>query len=423
VLLTEEVIEEYSEDKPFPSRLILGFVGQKPLHVVAGFDEVNRTVYVITAYKPDKSKFQSNLLAAIFLFSILFSYPSPALAKVAGDCINCHSAYNRQAGTGSAGPFRMLLLEDCLGCHTGANDGTNTTPYVCSTAEPTFGGNTLAGGNFYWVKTDDTKGHNVFAGNPDGDLSVAPGDVGFSGCGTDNCHKDLYSVVGTDVPIGLQGRQGCTKCHMVSNAEGPSGFHHRDDGTGTKYVNTAAQGWYRFLSGHMSGDGHGVTGIEHEKWNYGATAGSHNEYSGNVIDGGYGFFALDKTMTAYCTGCHGRFHDYQGSGSAWIRHPSDVVIPNSGEYQYAYGAADGEASGAYDPNVPAARPIATFNWAGGPSATVTPGADLVMCLSCHVAHGSPYPHMLRWDYDGMIAGGGGADGTGCFVCHTGKDGV
>jgi len=41
-----------------------------------------------------------------------------------------------------------------------------------------------------------------------------------------------------------------------------------------------------------------------------------------------------------------------------------------------------------------------------------------MCLSCHVAHGSPYADMLRWDYGTMVAGGGGSGG--CFTCHTQK---
>jgi len=29
--------------------------------------------------------------------------------------------------------------------------------------------------------------------------------------------------------------------------------------------------------------------------------------------------------------------------------------------------------------------------------------------------------MLKWDYDTMVAGDGGPDGTGCFTCHTEKD--
>jgi hypothetical protein len=35
VLRTGEVIMEYHEDKPFRSRLMLGFSGVRPLHVVA----------------------------------------------------------------------------------------------------------------------------------------------------------------------------------------------------------------------------------------------------------------------------------------------------------------------------------------------------------------------------------------------------
>ncbi|MFC1513206.1 cytochrome c3 family protein [Thermodesulfobacteriota bacterium] len=47
---------------------------------------------------------------------------------------------------------------------------------------------------------------------------------------------------------------------------------------------------------------------------------------------------------------------------------------------------------------------------------------VVMCLSCHRAHGSEYPDMLRWDYNTMIVNDEqGATGTGCFVCHSSKD--
>ncbi|HIC92409.1 MAG TPA: hypothetical protein EYP21_10200 [Syntrophaceae bacterium] len=56
----------------------------------------------------------------------------------------------------------------------------------------------------------------------------------------------------------------------------------------------------------------------------------------------------------------------------------------------------------------------------GPSQTVTPGTDQVMCLSCHRAHGSPYADMLRWNYSHMIAGDTTKSG-GCFTCHTQKN--
>jgi len=52
------------------------------------------------------------------------------------------------------------------------------------------------------------------------------------------------------------------------------------------------------------------------------------------------------------------------------------------------------------------------------------GRANVMCLTCHRAHASPYEDMLRWDYTAMIAGSAdsGDYNTGCFACHTGKDG-
>ena len=121
-------------------------------------------------------------------------------------------------------------------------------------------------------------------------------------------------------------------------------------------------------------------------------------------------------MTAYCTGCHGIFHEQDSTAvgsSPWLRHPSDAVIPDSGEYASAFGASGG--TGTYDPQVPVSR----VDISGGVSNVVTLDDDLVMCLSCHRPHGSPYPDMLRWDYDGMVAGGGGSGG--CFQCHTRKN--
>ncbi len=53
VIVHGESIAEYPDDKPFPSMLMLGFVHDKPLHVVLGVDEVEGSCYVITVYIPD----------------------------------------------------------------------------------------------------------------------------------------------------------------------------------------------------------------------------------------------------------------------------------------------------------------------------------------------------------------------------------
>lgn len=53
VIENGEVIKEYLDDKPYPSRLILGKRGTRPLHVVAADNDEAQETIVITAYEPD----------------------------------------------------------------------------------------------------------------------------------------------------------------------------------------------------------------------------------------------------------------------------------------------------------------------------------------------------------------------------------
>jgi hypothetical protein len=53
-----ETIENYPNDKPFPSRLVFAFVNYRPIHLVVGFDEITQTCFVITAYEPNTEKFE-----------------------------------------------------------------------------------------------------------------------------------------------------------------------------------------------------------------------------------------------------------------------------------------------------------------------------------------------------------------------------
>lgn len=53
VLETGETIEEYSDDTPYPSRLILGFAKTRPLHIVVADNKMAQETIVITAYEPD----------------------------------------------------------------------------------------------------------------------------------------------------------------------------------------------------------------------------------------------------------------------------------------------------------------------------------------------------------------------------------
>jgi len=47
------IIKEYLDDTPYPSFLVLGYHGDKPLHVVASFNTDSDTLIIITAYMPD----------------------------------------------------------------------------------------------------------------------------------------------------------------------------------------------------------------------------------------------------------------------------------------------------------------------------------------------------------------------------------
>ena len=50
---SREVIEEYPEDKPYPSALIFGkTVVGRPLHIVCAYDDEEKLAIIITAYHP-----------------------------------------------------------------------------------------------------------------------------------------------------------------------------------------------------------------------------------------------------------------------------------------------------------------------------------------------------------------------------------
>jgi hypothetical protein len=54
------VIEEYPDDVPYPSFLILGIVNSRPLHVVMAYNNVDREAIVIIAYEPDPDSWSEN---------------------------------------------------------------------------------------------------------------------------------------------------------------------------------------------------------------------------------------------------------------------------------------------------------------------------------------------------------------------------
>lgn len=53
VLESGEEVVAYPHDQPYPSRLLLGWRGEQPLHVVAAYNAQDDEQIVITVYEPD----------------------------------------------------------------------------------------------------------------------------------------------------------------------------------------------------------------------------------------------------------------------------------------------------------------------------------------------------------------------------------
>ena len=332
----------------------------------------------------------------IFILSIFFTiaFCGQIKAKVTGVCSNCHTMHNSQGGAPMAfqinvghtgyvsveSPNPQLLLTDCVGCHTAIGGDTwkdllTGAPIVYNTGEPVT---CLAGGNFYYVEnTNDNRGHNILNTNPDEILGNTP-----PGATEGSPLSAQLRCAGT---YGCHGNRDTT-----DQVDAMKGSHHTDDSGGITGGSVGLS--YRFLKG--------ILGTEDSDWEQDNTNNSHNEYKGAIN------FTTTSSISYLCGNCHSNFHTdligEVGTTSPWLRHPTDYTLPG-GTTEYA-----GYTS--YSMLAPVARP----NLSDLPATPdiARPGTDVIMCLSCHRAHGSPNYKMIRWDNQ--------ANMSGCVVCHKSK---
>jgi predicted CXXCH cytochrome family protein len=269
----------------------------------------------------------------------------------------------------------------------------------------------------------EDQGHNVdiIGVGPDSAISA---NIGNNPPGWDNTITDGAgnSIANGEADWSIQltcaGAYGCHGDHSISgNDAGIQGAHHGNPGTDSLITNPTAVGnSYRFCDR--------IKGKEDATWNWEESATQHNEYAGSTYnDGG----ALDKgTISFLCGECHGDYHTTEGIGgtsSPWLRHPTDILLDRGSGTEYSGYNQQDPGANTYNIQAPVARPVvdgsSPTNVVDVDDNTNSDGA-IIMCLSCHRAHGSNQPDILRWDYDGVIAGGGSSN-EGCFVCHTTKD--
>jgi hypothetical protein len=366
-------------------------------------------------------------LAAMLFVSVLITEGAGWARSVdmKKPCVDCHTMHNSQNGltpevsspsrrAGGSGALQPALLNtSCYGCHSDAISHVDT-PVVLHFTLPTYGltgteagHNTLAGGDFHWVSVAaDLKGHNV----------------------------DGFSTQSSRRPPGWSGDPfviltcaGTTGCHGYLNRTGEISAmyqtHHAVEPQPDPRVrdgNTLASS-FRWLNG--------VAGYEDPDYELTVSSGVHNQYIGmdRIADSD----SSPKTISHLCANCHGDFHfgplasgvtgdPATFAGDPWIRHPVDYDMGGLGGEFLGYGAP---AVGAYNVATPLGSKYTGSPLELAPKATVTlaSSADdaIIVCVSCHRAHGSPYDYSLRWNYKDWP---GGVDAyNGCGDCHTAKD--
>lgn len=58
-----ETIENYENDTPYPSKLILGKYGSRVLHVVAALNDEANEIIIVTVYEPDPHLWENDFKA------------------------------------------------------------------------------------------------------------------------------------------------------------------------------------------------------------------------------------------------------------------------------------------------------------------------------------------------------------------------
>ena len=352
---------------------------------------------------------RSILVTALGL-GLVCSLPTLSMARVKGVCANCHTMHASQLNNGIGAfsngtqtPNGVLLVNNCYGCHGGDGtarlDGTTGAPLVIVSGAPTY--NTLLPGGFLLKGADEKTQHSIpdIAGMAAG-LTYPPGwvDGGENGRGATQWNTTTLVCGGTN------------GCHgdptQADQAKSVSGIHHKATALG-----------YRGLKG--------ISGAESVSYNV-----EHNGYSGIAH---LGDANNTNTISSLCAQCHEDFHnlaagagDVLNASGAWIRHPTDFALDSANLTNDAY------TSMARNIQVPIGKVFAGAGMnleinsteAADFDAWPTTVNGVVICLSCHRAHGSPYNDLLRWTYEGMVASTtGNQAGEGCFRCHSTKDGV
>ncbi|OGW40863.1 MAG: hypothetical protein A2010_02330 [Nitrospirae bacterium GWD2_57_9] len=334
--------------------------------------------------------------------SMAFAFHSGGVAQ----CEGCHSMHSAQSGA-------LLTKSDigstCLNCHENAEGDTEPTRYHISTrTQDLDAGNGKApiqrspGGDFGWLKMSYTY---VTHGDT---INEAGASHGHNILAADNGYTEID---GATAPGGTfpSAQLTCTSCHDMHGQ-----YRRFADGTiKTTGLPIANSGSYNDSADPISGStavgvfrllaGKGWTqdGIQFVVDPPAAVVNKNYNKSEDVLQvrDAYG-----KGMAEWCSTCHPDMHTNSGR----LTHPVSQNLASLTATYNSYvksGDMTGSQLTSFNSLVPyeedtlnyaTLKSIASNNAKQQPGPTVT--TSDVMCLSCHRAHASGWPDMLRFEY-------------------------
>lgn len=382
-----------------------------------------------------KNSITMAIVVAVFCLAVPLGISSFAFhSGGVAECIGCHSMHGPAAG-GS-----MLLVatdpsSTCLSCHEHAGDTGPSSYHVSTSLGDMPAGmppkQRTPGGDFGWLKKSytfvvensevteqgESHGHNIVANDfgyvVDSTHTTAPGGtLPSSQLACNSCHDphgkyrrlSTGAIVKTGAPIIASGSYATST--TPGYAEPPA--------AGT------ALGVYRLLAGYgYSNKASGTIGFPGVP-----AAKAPNTYNQteatNQVRVAYGVkyaYGQHATWSSWCATCHPRMH----STGNYV-HTVDAAVGSTiiGRYN-AYvrsGISTGSSASSFLSVVPflentgdytrlASHASNTGSYLNGPT-----DGDQVACPSCHRAHASGFPKMMRWQMDAefttYVDGGGNA---------------
>jgi len=352
-------------------------------------------------------------LVAVGVSTTSYAFHSGGVAE----CTGCHSMHSPKAGASF-----LLIGGDqssvCLSCHMHAGDTGPSSYHIMTPDSDAPAGvppkQRTPGGDFGWlrktytftvrgtVNTEDgaTHGHNVVAADfgmvADPTNTLSPGGS-FSSAqlGCQSCH-DPHSAIrrldtGAYVKGGLVGATYVSSAPIIGSGS-----------TGTIPPAGQAVGVYRLLRGLGDSSQTGATFPSGVAVAVAPSTYNQSEVT-NQVRVAYGSSAANS-WSDWCATCHIKMH-----GASGTTHPVDQALGSTYVNNYnAYvksGDLSGSSTSSFTSLVPFAEGVDTIatlkthasstnGYLTGPATT-----DKVICLSCHRAHASAFPEMLRWNME------------------------